>query len=44
MIEKLCEDMQVVVLMGGLGSRLSEYTESRPKSLVDICGKPFFYY
>ena len=43
-MEKLCEDMQVVVLMGGIGSRLSQYAEGRPKSLVDICGKPFFYY
>ena len=38
------EDMQVVVLMGGLGTRLKEYTKECPKALVDICGKPFFDY
>ena len=38
------EDMQVVVLMGGLGTRLSQYTKQCPKPLVDVCGKPFFHY
>lgn len=38
------EDMQVAVLMGGLGTRLKEYTKQCPKSLVDVCGKPFFHY
>lgn len=37
-------DMQVVVLMGGLGTRLKEYTKECPKPLVDVCGKPFFDY
>lgn len=36
--------MQVVVLMGGLGTRLKDYTKNCPKSLVDVCGKPFFEY
>ena len=36
--------MQVVVLMGGLGTRLREYTKTCPKPLVDINGKPFFSY
>ena len=36
------EDMQVVVLMGGLGTRLKEYTKECPKPLVDVEGKPFF--
>ena len=35
-------DFQVVVLMGGLGTRLKDYTRECPKSLVDVCGKPFF--
>jgi len=39
-----CEDLQVVVLMGGLGSRLKEQTISCPKPLVPIHGKPFFEY
>lgn len=37
-------DMQVVVLMGGLGTRLKDFTKECPKSLVDVCGKPFFDY
>lgn len=43
--EKLsCEDLQVVVLMGGLGSRLREQVVSCPKPLVPIHEKPFFEY
>lgn len=38
------KDMQVVVLMGGLGTRLKEYTKQCPKALVDVAGKPFFDY
>lgn len=37
-------DVQVVVLMGGLGTRLKDYTKECPKSLVEVCGKPFFDY
>ena len=37
-------DVQAVVLMGGLGTRLKEYTKQCPKSLVDVAGKPFFEY
>ena len=37
-------DVQVVVLMGGLGTRLKEYTKECPKSLVDVSNKPFFDY
>ena len=32
--------MQVVVLCGGKGTRLSEYTEQIPKPLMDVGGKP----
>ncbi len=39
-----CSEIQVVVLMGGLGTRLLEYTKEVPKPLVDVCGKPFFDY
>ncbi|MCR5591071.1 MAG: HAD-IIIA family hydrolase [Lachnospiraceae bacterium] len=35
-------DVQVVVLMGGLGTRLKDITKECPKSLVDVCGRPFF--
>lgn len=44
MAEQLCEAMQVVVLMGGLGSRLGDRTMDTPKSMVRILGKPFFAY
>ncbi|MBP5385201.1 MAG: HAD-IIIA family hydrolase [Lachnospiraceae bacterium] len=38
------EEVQVVVLMGGLGTRLKEYTKECPKSLVPVNSKPFFDY
>lgn len=40
-ITEPCE-MQVVVLMGGLGTRLKEYTKECPKPLVEVEGRPFF--
>ena len=33
--------MQVVILAGGLGTRLGEITKSRPKSMLKICGQTF---
>ena len=32
--------MKTVILAGGLGSRLGEYTKSIPKPMVTIGGKP----
>ena len=32
--------MKVVILAGGLGTRLSEYTKTIPKPMVPINGKP----
>lgn len=40
----LAKDMQVVVLLGGRGSRLGQLTETTPKAMVDVNGKPFFHY
>jgi len=37
-------NVQVVVIMGGLGTRLREITSECPKALVDVNGKPFFEY
>ena len=37
-------DVQVVVLMGGLGTRLKDYTKECPKSLVKVGDRPFFDY
>ena len=36
--------MKVVLLAGGFGTRLSEYIESLPKPMVQIGGKPIFWY
>jgi len=36
--------MKVVILAGGLGSRLSEETESKPKPMVEIGGKPILWH
>jgi len=41
---KPLSEVQVVVLMGGLGTRLKEFTKECPKSLVEVAGKPFFDY
>ena len=36
--------MKVVILAGGFGSRLSELTESIPKPMVTIGGKPIIWH
>jgi glucose-1-phosphate cytidylyltransferase len=36
--------MKVILLAGGLGTRLSEYTESLPKPMVPIGGKPILWH
>ena len=36
--------MKVVILAGGLGSRISEESESRPKPMVTIGGKPIIWH
>lgn len=36
--------MQVVVLLGGLGKRIKAVEQNTPKAMIDIHGKPFFYY
>ena len=36
--------MKVVILAGGLGTRLSEETGSRPKPMVEIGGKPIIWH
>lgn len=37
-------DMQVIILAGGMGTRLGSLTKGLPKSLVPIHGKPFLEY
>ena len=36
--------MKVVILAGGFGTRLSEYTRTIPKPMISICGKPIITY
>ena len=35
---------KVVILAGGLGSRLSEETDVRPKPMVEIGGRPIIWH
>ena len=36
--------MKVIILAGGFGTRLSEYTKTIPKPMIKICGKPIITY
>ena len=44
MLKSQNNDIQVVVLMGGLGTRLRNGYSKLPKSMADVWGKPFFLY
>ncbi len=36
--------VQVVILAGGLGTRMSHWTTSMPKALIPVAGEPFLYH
>jgi len=38
------KDIPVIILCGGMGTRLSEQTEVRPKPLVEIGGRPILWH
>jgi glucose-1-phosphate cytidylyltransferase len=44
MKNKGLQDMQAVILAGGLGTRISEETSLRPKPMVTIGGKPILWH
>ena len=36
--------MKVVILAGGLGTRISEFTKLIPKPMIEVCKKPLIYF
>ena len=36
--------MKVVILAGGLGTRISEYSNLIPKPMIEVCKKPLIYF
>ena len=36
--------MEAVILAGGLGTSIAEETATRPKPMVEICGKPILWH
>src|SRR5665811_1915309 len=44
MQHKKSDHIPVVILCGGMGTRLVEYTEVRPKPLVEIGGRPILWH
>ncbi len=41
---KGCEQVKAVILAGGLGTRMKEQSEYRPKPMVEIGGKPVLWH
>ena len=36
--------MKVILLAGGFGTRLSEYTKTIPKPMISVAGKPMIFH
>src|SRR5438045_5434441 len=43
-VDERAETMKCVILAGGLGTRLAEETEVRPKPMVEIGGRPILWH
>jgi len=41
---ELCDEIPVVILCGGLGTRIQEETEFRPKPMIPIGGRPILWH
>lgn len=41
---KKAKDMDVIILAGGLGTRLRSVVNEVPKCMAPVCGKPFLFY
>ena len=44
MIQEKFNDVPIFILCGGMGTRMKEETEFKPKPMVDICGKPVVFH
>ena len=42
--DKTYNSMKVVIFAGGLGTRISEETDTRPKPMVEVGGKPIIWH
>jgi len=43
-LDKVCKEMKAVILAGGLGTRISEETNLKPKPMIEIGGKPILWH
>ena len=44
LIDDECIDVKVVLLAGGLGTRIREETANKPKPMIEVGGKPILWH